>query len=127
LKTLRKPPKLGEHGAACKARRVGGNEEGGAMKGISIQAPRIRDRQKRALRYVLGGRPGSEMSNPIRAVVRDGRIELLDKVKIPDGMELMVTPLPLDEPDFWMKASESALEDLWNNSEDDVYAELLKK
>ena len=28
--------------------------------------------------------------------------------------------------DFWLKASESSLKAIWDNPEDDVYAELLK-
>jgi hypothetical protein len=66
------------------------------------------------------------MLTTIRAVVREGRIELLEQVEIPDGTEVLVTPL-VDEPDFWLDVSESALESVWDNSEDDVYAELLEK
>ena len=29
--------------------------------------------------------------------------------------------------DFWLEASEDSLNEIWNNEEDDVYAELLKK
>ena len=29
--------------------------------------------------------------------------------------------------EFWLSASESSLDEIWNNDEDDVYAELLKK
>jgi hypothetical protein len=66
------------------------------------------------------------MLNTIRAVVREGKIELLEQVEIPDGTEVLVTPL-IDEPEFWLKASESSLDSVWDNSEDDVYAELLEK
>jgi hypothetical protein len=66
------------------------------------------------------------MLNTIRAVVREGKIELLEKVEIPEGTELLVTPLT-DEPDFWLKVSESSLDSVWDNSGDDVYAELLEK
>jgi AF2212-like len=66
------------------------------------------------------------MLNTIRAVVREGKIELLEKVEIPEGTEVLVTPL-VNEPDFWLKASESSLDSIWNNSEDNVYAELLEK
>jgi hypothetical protein len=69
---------------------------------------------------------GIEMMNQIRAIVREGRIELLEKVEIPEGTEVLVTPL-LDEPDFWVKVSESSLEAIWSNSEDDVYAKLLEE
>ena len=62
----------------------------------------------------------------IRAIVREGRIELLEKVDLPEGTEVIVTPLA-DDSDFWLSASESTLELVWNNAEDDVYAELLEK
>ena len=65
------------------------------------------------------------MSNSIRAVVRGGRIELLEEVEIPEGTEVLVTPL--DEAEFWLKASEASADSVWDNAEDDVYADLLKK
>lgn len=66
------------------------------------------------------------MPDTIRAVVRDWRIELLEIVEIPEGTELLVTPL-VEEPEFWLNASESSLNSVWDNSEDDVFAELLEK
>jgi len=57
------------------------------------------------------------MLNTIRAVVR---------VELPEGTEVLVTPL-VDEPDFWLRASESALDSVWDNAEDDVCAELLEE
>ncbi len=62
----------------------------------------------------------------IRAVVRQGRIELLEEVEIPEGTELLVTPLTEDS-NFWQGASERSLDSVWDNAEDDVYAELLEK
>lgn len=62
----------------------------------------------------------------IRAVVREGRIELLEDVEIPEGTEVLITPLT-DDLNFWLDASESSLDSVWNNAEDDVYAELLEK
>jgi len=62
----------------------------------------------------------------IRAVVREGKIELLEEVEIPEGTEVLVTPLS-DESDFWLSASESSLDSVWGDVEDDVYAELLEE
>lgn len=62
----------------------------------------------------------------IRAIVREGRIELLEEVEIPEGTQVLITPL-VDEHDFWLKASESSLDSVWDNAEDEVYAELLEK
>jgi hypothetical protein len=64
------------------------------------------------------------MLNTVRAIVKDGKIELLEHLDLPEGTEILVTPL-LDDTDFWSKASHSALEKVWDNSEDDVYGELL--
>ena len=65
------------------------------------------------------------MLNTIHAVVRDGKIELLEPVSLPDGALVLVTILKDDEQAFWQQASESALKRIWDNSEDDIYAELL--
>ena len=65
------------------------------------------------------------MLNTIRAVVREGKIELLEDVEIPEGTEVLVTPLV--ESEFWLRASESSLNAVWNNPEDDVYASLLEE
>ena len=45
----------------------------------------------------------------IRAIVREGRIELLEEVEIPEGTEVLVTPLT-DDLNFWLGASESSLD-----------------
>jgi hypothetical protein len=71
------------------------------------------------------GNRGEEMLNTIRAVVREGKIELLEEVDIPEGTEVLVTPLI--ETEFWLKASDSSINSIWDNSEDDVYAELRKE
>ena len=62
----------------------------------------------------------------IRAIVRHGKIELLDDVEIPEGTEVVITPVT-DESEYWVNASESTLDSVWDNPEDDVYGELLKK
>lgn len=67
------------------------------------------------------------MMNSIWAVIRDGKIVPLEDVKAPDGTRVLVTLLPEDDTDFWLTASESSLRDVWENAEDDVYAELLEK
>ena len=67
------------------------------------------------------------MSETARAVVREGRIELLDSVELPEGANLIITLVPSDESRFWLGASQTSLDAIWNNSEDDVYAQLLEK
>jgi len=66
------------------------------------------------------------MMNTVKAVVREGRIQLLEHVNIPDGTEVLVTILS-DEAEFWLQASESSLAEVWDNEEDDVYEQLLKR
>ena len=65
------------------------------------------------------------MQERIRAVVNGGRIEPLEKLDVPDGTEVLVTVLSNGD-DFWLNASEVSLKAIWDNPEDDVYAELLK-
>jgi predicted DNA-binding antitoxin AbrB/MazE fold protein len=65
------------------------------------------------------------MQERIRAVVNEGRIEPLDKLDLPDGTQVLVTVLS-NSDDFWLNASEVSLNAIWDNPEDDVYAELLK-
>jgi hypothetical protein len=65
------------------------------------------------------------MLSTIHAVVRDGKIELLEPVSLPDGAHVLVTILNDDDQLFWQQASESAIKHVWDNAEDDIYAELL--
>lgn len=65
------------------------------------------------------------MEERIRAIVNAGRIEPLEKLDLPDGTEVVVTILS-NGNDFWFNASQVSLSAIWDNPEDDVYAELLK-
>lgn len=68
------------------------------------------------------------MLNTLWAVVRGEKIELLEKAVIPEGTKVLVTILTTDnESEFWLKASQVSLDTIWNNTEDDVYAQLLKE
>jgi predicted DNA-binding antitoxin AbrB/MazE fold protein len=66
------------------------------------------------------------MLETIPAVVRDGKIELLEKVDVPEGARLLVTVLPDEDKEFWLGASQSSLGKVWDNAEDDVYEKLLE-
>ncbi len=66
------------------------------------------------------------MQERIRAVVNEGRIEPLEELDMPDGTEVLVTILANGD-DFWLKVSEQSLNAIWDNPEDDVYAELLDR
>lgn len=64
------------------------------------------------------------MFNTVRAVVKEGQIRLLEKLELPEGTEVLVTPL-VEDSAFWLGVSQAALDKIWDNEEDDVYAELL--
>ncbi len=65
------------------------------------------------------------MLNTVWATVRNGQIELMEQADLHEGATLLVTLLPDHEFDFWLRVSEVALDDVWGNEEDDIYAELL--
>ncbi len=66
------------------------------------------------------------MQETIRAVVIEGRIQPLEKLDVPDGTEVLVTVLSNGD-NFWLKASEQSLNAIWDNPEDDIYAQLLQR
>jgi hypothetical protein len=70
------------------------------------------------------------MLRTIRAIIRHGRVDLLEQADVPDGTEALVTLLPAgatqdESAGFWLRASRSSLDAIWDNAEDDVYADLL--
>jgi hypothetical protein len=66
------------------------------------------------------------MLNTAPAIVRNGQIELLEKTNLREGAKMLVTFLPDDEVEFWLRVSQPSLDKIWGNEEDDVYAELLE-
>ncbi len=68
------------------------------------------------------------MLQTVWAVIHNGKIEPLEGVAFPEGAKVIVTLLPEeDEPRCWLSASETSLTEVWENIEDDIYAELLHK
>ncbi|MBE9107081.1 hypothetical protein IQ229_19790 [Nostoc cf. edaphicum LEGE 07299] len=65
------------------------------------------------------------MLKTLWATVREGKIELLESEELPEGTKVLVTLLPDDETEFWLQTSQTSLSSVWDNAEDDVYAELL--
>jgi hypothetical protein len=65
------------------------------------------------------------MLKTLWATVRQGKIELLESAELPKGVMLLVTVLPDDQAQFWMDASQTSLDPVWDNTDDDVYARLL--
>ncbi|WP_228013586.1 hypothetical protein [Nostoc edaphicum] len=67
----------------------------------------------------------TDMLKTLWATVREGKIELLESEELPEGTKVLVTLLPDDETEFWLQTSQTSLSSVWDNAEDDVYAELL--
>jgi predicted DNA-binding antitoxin AbrB/MazE fold protein len=67
------------------------------------------------------------MSKSLRAIIREGKIEPLEEVNLPEGSKVLVTLLADDETEFWLQASQNSIDTIWDNPEDDVYAQLLKE
>ena len=64
----------------------------------------------------------------IWAVIRDGKIVPVDDVSLQEGARVLVTVMPeVDESAFWLGVDQDALASVWDNEQDDVYAQLLKK
>lgn len=68
-----------------------------------------------------------DMLKTLWATVRQGKIELLESVELPEGTRVLVTLLTDNEAEFWLQASQASLDTVWDNTEDDVYAQLLQK
>jgi hypothetical protein len=66
------------------------------------------------------------MLNTLWAVVREGKVEFLEEVDVPEGTKVLVTLLPDAQDDFWLEVSQVSLDKIWDNAKDDVYEELLK-
>ncbi|WP_293148012.1 MULTISPECIES: hypothetical protein [unclassified Microcoleus] len=65
------------------------------------------------------------MLKTLWATVRQGKIELLELSELPEGAKVLVTLLPDEETEFWLQASQTSLDTVWDNTEDDIYAQLL--
>ncbi len=57
--------------------------------------------------------------------MRQGIIKLLESADLPEGVRVLVTVLSDDEAQFWVDASQTSLDAVWDNTEDDVYALLM--
>jgi hypothetical protein len=65
------------------------------------------------------------MLKTLWATVRQGKIELLELLELPEGAKVLVTLSPDEEAEFWLQASQTSLDRVWDNTEDDIYAQLL--
>ena len=67
------------------------------------------------------------MQRTFLGTVRQGKIELLDSTDLVEGTQVLVTLIANNEVEFWLQTSQVSLNAVWDNAEDDIYAELLKK
>lgn len=67
------------------------------------------------------------MLSTVLGVVHGGRIEVSEGVILPEGCQVLVTLLSNAEGEFWVAASQKSLAEVWDNAEDDAYAQLLKE
>jgi hypothetical protein len=67
------------------------------------------------------------MMRTLWGTVKQGKIELLESADLVEGTQVLVTLIPNDEFEFWLQASQISLNSVWNNTEDNIYVELLKK
>ncbi|MEG3901640.1 hypothetical protein QUB19_08970 [Microcoleus sp. B4-C5] len=58
------------------------------------------------------------MLKTLWATVRQGKIELLELSELPEGAKVLVTLLPDEEAEFWLQASQTSLDTVWDNTED---------
>jgi hypothetical protein len=66
------------------------------------------------------------MLKTVWAEVRQGKIELLESAELLEGERVLVTVLPDNGTEFWSRVSQVSLDSVWDNAEDDVYAQLLE-
>lgn len=67
------------------------------------------------------------MQVTVRAVIQGGRIEALEPIALPEGAQVIVLAIGDADRAFWHGASKEALDKIWDNPEDDVYAQLLEE
>lgn len=67
------------------------------------------------------------MLKTILSVVKDGKIELLEKADLPEGARALVTLLPNEDEDFWLNVTQLSLAKVWDNAKDDVYESLISE
>jgi hypothetical protein len=68
----------------------------------------------------IAGEVAGVMLNTLRAVIRDGSIELFEPVDLPEGTALLATPLAglVQEETllFWERISDLTLAAVWDNT-----------
>jgi hypothetical protein len=67
------------------------------------------------------------MLKTLLATVHQGKIEIPEQLELSEGTRVLITVLPDKETEFWNQSSKASLDKVWDNTEEDVYAELLEE
>ena len=67
------------------------------------------------------------MMQSVWGTIQKGQVEIAEPFELPEGARVLLTVLPGDDDEFWVAASKDSLATIWDNEQDDIYAELLKK
>ena len=68
------------------------------------------------------------MLQTVWGIVKGGKVELLEKVDLPEDSKALITILSgPDESKFWLGVSHPSLAEVWDNPQDDVYGQLLEE
>jgi hypothetical protein len=100
--------------------------DGDDCKGIGLRFLMRRSHKHKLRHKIEAWLQVTDMLKTLWAGVRQGKIELLESAELPEGVRVLVTVLPDDETEFWLQASQTSLNTVWDNAEDDVYAQLLQ-
>lgn len=67
------------------------------------------------------------MLKTFKTQYKKGKILLIKDVSIPEDAIIFVSFKDNQKEEIFLNASESSLDKVWNNNEDDIYEQLLKK
>ena len=67
------------------------------------------------------------MTTTVEALYEDGKLILRQPLPLPDKAQVLVTVESDAERAGWLRVSEQALTETWDNHPDDVFNDLLKK
>lgn len=67
------------------------------------------------------------MTTTVEALYEDGKLILRQRLPLPDKSQVLVTVESDTERAAWLRVSEQALTETWDNHPDDVFDDLLKE
>ena len=67
------------------------------------------------------------MTRTVEALYEDGKLILPQRLPLPDNSRVLVTIESDPERAAWLRVSEQALSDTWQNPDDEVFNDLLKE